>query len=63
MFNIKSATYNGCDNHGDDKVYMGDHSYIQPVKWSNFINNVNYYLNKSLGLNDKISEYKILKIV
>ena len=62
MFNIKSPDYVDCDHHSDSNpVYSGESSYILSVKWSEFINNPNRYINRSLEINSKRDDYNIVK--
>ena len=63
MFNIKSPTLSDCDQHGSWKVYLGNSSYIHSVKWSDFIGNVEHYLDLSSEINDCIDDYEITKTV
>lgn len=61
MFNIKSPNTSECSN--GSTVYYGDCSYIQSVKWSEFIEDTNHYLNKAIELRDNKSAYTIIKTV
>ncbi len=64
MFNIKEPVFNGCRNHGESNpAYKGHSSYIYSVKWKDFTNNVNYYLDKSLSIKQSINKYNICKQV
>ncbi len=48
-----------CNNHhhtGDD------HSYIYPVKWSDFMLNINVYLDHVIGINNNIDNYELVKV-
>ncbi|WP_337982727.1 TIR domain-containing protein [Lysinibacillus sp. C5.1] len=64
MFNIKSPIFNDCNNHSDDnQVYIGEHSYIKVVKWEDFKDNIDKYINISIDINKNISNYNIIKTV
>lgn len=64
MFNIKSPTYNDCDNHNENsKVYVGEASYIRAVKWKDFKNNVEHHMDKAYQIKDKLQDYEICKTV
>ncbi|HNZ52567.1 MAG TPA: TIR domain-containing protein [bacterium] len=63
MFNIKKPTYSNCDNHQGNPVYLGEYSYINSVKWSDFKNNVNFYINEAVKVNENIDDYNIVKTV
>lgn len=60
MFNRKTAKIGRCVNgmctpfHTDE-----DHSYIYPVKWDVFVNNINGYLDHAINLRDKKDEFKL----
>ncbi len=61
MFNIKSANTSPCSN--GSLVYYGDSCYIQSVKFEDFKNNPNYYLEKAIELRNKKEDYNITKTV
>lgn len=64
MFNIKSPSYNDCQNHGlGSKVYLGHSSYIYSVKWCDFKENVQHYLDIASEINERIDDYEITKTV
>ena len=46
----------GCHHFGDD------HSYIYLVKWVDFINNYNSYIERALELKEKLEEFEITKV-
>lgn len=54
---IAQACYNGA------KIYLGDPSYIQIVKWIDFTNNAQSVINKAIEIKNKIDEYDICKEV
>ena len=64
MFNIKRPTYNGCLNHLDgNKVYLGYSSYIYSVKWSDFVVEMNKYINIAYKISDNKEEYDLIKAI
>ena len=64
MFNIKEPTFNGCPHHNsNNKVYTGESSYIISVKWCDFINNKDKYLEKATEIRDNRKDYDITKEV
>ncbi|MBA2937016.1 TIR domain-containing protein [Paenibacillus sp. CGMCC 1.16610] len=64
MFNKKAPTFNGCSNHSSDNpIYTGEFSYIPSIKWSDFIKDVDAYIQKSLDIKDNIDQYKISREV
>jgi len=40
-----------------------DHSYIHPVKWDDFISNINYYVEHAISINQNIENYDLTKII
>ena len=60
MFNIKEPDFIDCDK---SDVYAGDCSYIQSVKWTDFMNNPNYYIEKSIEIKNNWDKYNIVKQV
>ncbi len=64
MFNIKSPTFNDCNNHsGNDRVFLGESSYIKTVKWVDFIGDIERFLGIACEIKDNISSYNIRKHV
>jgi hypothetical protein len=61
MFNAKSPETYLCSN--GSTIYRGDFSYIISVKWSEFRNKSNHFLNKALELRDKKEQFNITKMV
>lgn len=60
MFNIIEPKYKKCPNK---KVFVGDESYIQSVKWADFMKAPNHYIEKSLQIKDNWNKYCIVKQV
>lgn len=56
-----NASKRTCDN--DDIIWSGTCSYIEAVKWSNFISNYQKYVNSAVGRQEHIDEYDICKEV
>ena len=65
MFNKNNPNLRNCFNCSGRNHTDNDHSYIHPVKWGDFMNNIDYYINHAVGIqerqykNDK--EYNITK--
>lgn len=63
MFNRKEPDTMICDHGGDEVLHIGEyHSYIYPVKWEDFISNINYYLDHAMLINENIDDYDLIKI-
>ena len=58
---IKNASKRTCDNN--DTILSGTCSYIEAVKWSNFIVNYQKYVNSAVERQEHIDEYDICKEV
>ncbi len=61
MFNIKTPTFSNCSEHKPETIYLGESSYIKSVKWSNFIGNINSYLDIAIAIRDNKENYNIVK--
>ena len=57
MFNRKSGSDRICCN--SDRIWDGEPSYIPMVKWSDFINNVNYQIERVEKIRDRVDEYDL----
>lgn len=60
MFNIIEPEYKNCPNK---TVFVGDESYIQSVKWVDFMKDPNFYIEKSLQIKNNWDKYDIVKQV
>jgi len=61
MFNIKNKNCKECSD--GSIVYYGDSSYIVTVKWDDFINDIDSYIDKAYELQESIENYEIFKEV
>lgn len=60
-FNYINADTEECDNK--DKIWYGNCSYIEAVKWCDFILDINKYIDKSYERQNDLSNYNICKEV
>ena len=63
MFNMKELVPNNCRNHLSKPAYIGPCSYIDSVKWCDFIQNKEIYLQRAAERAKKINDYNIVKMV
>ena len=64
MFNIKEPTFYNCQNHPiSNPAYTGKSSYIDSVKWCDFIENKEKHLEIAEDIREKIDDYNITKTV
>lgn len=61
MFNEKYPTTSKCSD--GSLIYHGDYSYIQSIKWEDFIINPSKYLDKAIEIRDKKDDYNITKSI
>ena len=62
MFNVKSPKFTDCQNHtSGNQPYTGHSSYIQSVKWNDFVNDMNKYIDIAAQINENIENYNIVK--
>lgn len=62
MFNHKKREDNIRHCNGQ-KIYEGNPSYIPSVKWENFRNSVDFYINLAVTTRQNINEYDLVKNV
>ena len=60
MFNVKKPNRRICEGSW---VYSGDCSYIQSVKWEDFVRNPSIYIDKTIELRDRKDEFEIVKSI
>jgi hypothetical protein len=58
MFNIKSPDRRICNGKW---IYAGDYSYIDSVKWEDFIKQPSTYINKAIELRDNKENFELKK--
>lgn len=58
-FNKKEATKRICNN--DDTIWTGTCSYIEAVRWSDFMNNYQKYVNSAIDRQNCIDDFEIYK--
>ncbi|WP_026706630.1 TIR domain-containing protein [Flavobacterium soli] len=61
MFNKKEQETRVCSN--GTIVYHGEFSYIKSVKWEEFKNSPNFYLDKAIELRDIKEQYNVTKSI
>ena len=60
-FNLKDANKKTCDT--GSTIWYGEFSYIEAVKWGDFINNYSAYIDSACDRQDNIDDYEICKEV
>lgn len=60
-FNYKKKKKYNCEQ--DKEIWQGTCSYIEAVKWCDFINDIDFYINKAIDRQDNIDDYDIQKDV
>ena len=61
MFNKTDASKRNCIQ--GDTIWSGEHSYISPVRWSDFILDPDLYIDRAYSRRDDISSYEICKVI
>lgn len=65
MFNRKRSKLNAthCYNCNNLHHAWNDHSYIHPVRWDDFIGNINDYIEHAHALKNNVDDFEIIKTV
>lgn len=64
MFNAKDKeSKKGSCSYCHSEFYRGNSSYIETVKWKDFLSNKDYYLDRALSIRDSRASYDITKEV
>jgi hypothetical protein len=58
MFNVKNPNRSVCNGKW---IYSGDYSYIDSVKWEDFIEDPTKYIDKAIELRDRKEEFELKK--
>ena len=58
MFNVKNPNRSVCNGKW---IYSGDYSYIDSVKWEDFIENPTKHIDKAIELRDRKDEFELSK--
>lgn len=58
MFNVKNPNRSVCNGKW---IYNGDYSYIDSVKWEDFINSPSTFIDKAIEIRDRKEEYELRK--
>jgi hypothetical protein len=61
MFNRKTPVYSTCNNHDENTVQVGYSSYIYSVKWSDFVIDIDKYINIADDLRQNQNIYNLYK--
>lgn len=57
LFNILAKNMDNRENWAN----INEKSYIKTIKWSSFIGNINYYIEKAIKIKSNINYYKVVK--
>lgn len=60
-FNFIEASKSDCTNDSKEKIWIGNCSYIEAVKWKDFIDDIDTYIDKAYERLEHIDEYNICK--
>ena len=64
MFNRKQPNFSECSAHWPtNRPQLGNsQSFIYPIKWGEFVQNIGLHIDISLGIKDEIDSYNLVKI-
>lgn len=60
-FNFNEASKSDCTNDSNEKIWIGNCSYIEAVKWKDFIEDIDTYIDKAYERLENIDKYNIYK--
>lgn len=63
MFNRNNKNLIRCQTCSGYHHIGQDHSYIYPVKWSDFIGNVNGHIEHAIAINNNLEHYDLIKVI
>lgn len=63
MFNKKEKTEFNCSTGNHGKIYTGEYSFIKVIRWDEFTESPNLYINKALKIKENIDDYVVVKSV
>ncbi|SEJ40250.1 MTH538 TIR-like domain [Myroides marinus] len=63
MFNKKKPVFTECNNHTYNKPHKGYSSFIHSVKWGDFYDNLNKYIDIAVEIRQKIDDYELTKTI
>jgi hypothetical protein len=64
MFNRKQPTYSGCSAHypANPPQLGNNHSFIYPVKWGDFVQDIGLHINIACGIKDDLDSYNLVNL-
>ena len=64
MFNRKNPNFSGCSVHwpSNPPQLGNNHSFIYPVKWGDFLQNIGLHIDVAIAIKDDIDSYNLVKV-
>ena len=64
MFNRKHPNFSGCAAHSPaNQPQLGNnHSFLYPIKWGDFVQNIGFHIDIALAIKDDIDSYNLVKL-